>query len=82
MGLHMVAVEMILARTDDAARFDKAEPHVQALLDCPEPRSQALGHLFAGSIDLDRSGMAREMTGSRGRPGEPAGASRSSAAAP
>ena len=45
------------------ARFDKAGPHVQALLESSEPRYQALGHLFAGSIDLDRSGLAREMTG-------------------
>ena len=33
MGLHTVAVEMALAQTDDKARFDKAAPHVQALLD-------------------------------------------------
>ena len=35
------------------------------MLDCPEPRFQGFGHLFAGSIDLDRSGIAREMTGRR-----------------
>ena len=62
MNLHTVAVEMALSRTDDAGRFDKAAPHIQALLDCPEPRSQGLGHLFAGSIDLDRSGIGRETT--------------------
>jgi tetratricopeptide (TPR) repeat protein len=62
MGLHAVAVEMILSRTEDAGRFDKAGPHIQALLEGPEPRFQALGHLFAGSIDLDRSGLAREST--------------------
>jgi tetratricopeptide (TPR) repeat protein len=76
MGLHAVAVEMILSRLDDAERFRQAEPHIQALLDCPEPRFQALGHLFAGAIDLDRSGLARELTGTdaaapTGRPTPP-----------
>ncbi len=68
MLLHLVAVDMILARTEDAARFDKAGPHVQALLDSSEPRYQAFGHLFAGSIDLDRSGIAREMAGGEDGP--------------
>ncbi len=63
LAMHLVAVDMILAKTDDTARFDKALPHVQALLDSTEPRSQALGHLLAGSIDLDRSGVARELAG-------------------
>lgn len=61
LGLHLVAVDMILARADDNGRFDKAAPHVKALLDSSEPRYQALGHLLAGSIDLDRSGVAREL---------------------
>ena len=64
---------MILARTDDAGRFDKAMPHVQALLDAADQRSQALGHMIAGSIDLDRSGIAREITGAEDGPaGQPA----------
>ena len=62
MGLHTVAVEMALANSEDKDRFDKAGPHIQALLDCPDPQYQGLGHLFAGSIDLDRSGIARDMT--------------------
>ena len=65
MNLHTVAVEMALSRADDKARFDKAAPHIQALLDCPEPRAQGFGHLFAGSVDLDRSGVAREMNDGR-----------------
>jgi tetratricopeptide (TPR) repeat protein len=64
MGLHTVATEMILARVEDAERFTKVGPHIQALLDCQLPRFQAFGHLFAGSIDLDRSGLAREAAGS------------------
>jgi predicted Zn-dependent protease len=62
MGLHMLAVEMALSRAEDAGRFEQAAPHIKALLESTEPRYQGLGHLFAGSVDLDRSGMAREMT--------------------
>jgi predicted Zn-dependent protease len=66
MGLHTVAVEMALAQVEDKQRFDKAAPHVKTLLDCPEPRFQGLGHLFAGSIDLDLSGVARDAAGDDG----------------
>src|SRR5262249_53170068 len=62
INLHTVAVEMILSQAADQNRFEKAAPHIQALLDSPEPRSGGLGHLFAGSIDLDRSGLAREAS--------------------
>jgi tetratricopeptide (TPR) repeat protein len=68
MLLHLVAVDMILSKTEDTARFDKAASHVQAMLDSTEPRYQAFGHLFAGSIDLDKSGLAREMSGSEDGP--------------
>jgi predicted Zn-dependent protease len=68
MGLHTVAVEMALAQADDKERFDKAAPHIQALLSSAEPRHQGLGHLFAGSIDLDLSGMAREMADDDAQP--------------
>jgi len=60
MGLHTVAVEMALSRGEDEGRFDKAAPHIQALLESAEPRFQGLGHLFAGSVDLDRSGVAKQ----------------------
>src|SRR5262249_26301917 len=70
MGLHAVAGRMVLVRTEDTERFTKAAPHLQALLECPEPRFQGLGHLFAGSVDLDRSGLARAMAGPES--GEPA----------
>ncbi len=63
MGLHTIAVEMDLAQVDDPARFDKAAPHVRALLESTEPRVQGLGHLFAGSIELDQSGMGRGRSG-------------------
>jgi tetratricopeptide (TPR) repeat protein len=58
MGMHAVAVEMALSKQDDADRFAKAEPHIKALVACPEPRFQGLGHLFQGAIELEQSGMA------------------------
>ena len=61
MQLHTQAVLTALSRPNDQKRFDRATPHIQALLDCPDPRAQGFGHLFAGSVDLDRSGVAREL---------------------
>ncbi len=34
--------------SQDKGRFDKAAPHIQALLDCADRRFQGLAHLFAG----------------------------------
>jgi cellulose synthase operon protein C len=62
MGLHTVAIQTALANSEDKDRFDQAGPHIQSLLECADPQYQGLGHLFAGSIDLDRSGIARDMT--------------------
>jgi cellulose synthase operon protein C len=61
MGLLTVAIEMALVQSEDPGRFDKAAPHIKALIESPLPRAQGLGHLFAGSIDLDQSGLAREL---------------------
>jgi cellulose synthase operon protein C len=60
MTLHVIAVQMALSAEDDKGRFEKASSHIRALLDCPEPKAQGFGHLFAGSVDLDRSGNARD----------------------
>ena len=60
MTLHVIAVQMALSTEEDKGRFEKAGPHIQALLDCPDPKAQGFGHLFAGSVDLDRSGIARD----------------------
>src|SRR5262249_31673655 len=68
LSLHRVAIDLILSKSDDASRFDKAAPHVQALLDSADPRSQAIGHLVAGSIDLDPSGAAPEQARGQDRP--------------
>ncbi len=58
MGLHSVAVESVLGNLQDKTRFDKAAPHIKALLGCSLPRYQGLGHLFQGAIDLEHSGVA------------------------
>ena len=60
MTLHVMAVEMALSTEEDKGRFEKAGPHIRALLDRPEPKAQAFGHLFAGSIDLDRANAASD----------------------
>jgi cellulose synthase operon protein C len=62
MGLHVVASEMALSKADDASRFEKAAPHLQALLASTEARYQGLGHLFQGAVDLERSGLVRTIT--------------------
>ncbi len=69
MGMHAVAVEMALAKQDDADRFEKAASHVQALLSTSEPRFQGLGHLFQGAIDLEQSGLVK-ATAQAGRDNE------------
>ena len=75
MTLHIIAVQMALSTEEDKARFEKAGPHIQALLDCPESKAQGFGHLFAGSVDLDRSGNGRDT-----KAGESAAASKDTVA--
>jgi tetratricopeptide (TPR) repeat protein len=67
MGLHAVAVEMALSKQDDPSRFDKAAPHLQALLASSEPRFQGMGHLFQGAIDLEQSGLVRTVSQAGGK---------------
>ncbi len=57
MGLHSVAVEAALSDGKDAGRFDKAAPHIKDLLGSSLKRFQGLGHLFAGAIELEQSGV-------------------------
>ena len=64
MTLHVIAVEMALSAEEDKGRFERAGPHIRALLDRPEPKAQAFGHLFAGSLELDRSNTDRDTKGS------------------
>jgi tetratricopeptide (TPR) repeat protein len=63
MSLHSVAVEAALTETKDPGRFEKAEPHIKALIGSSKPRFQGLGHLFQGAIDLERSGVVGTPTG-------------------
>jgi cellulose synthase operon protein C len=67
MGLHAVAVEMALSKPDDADRYQKSTPHVQALLVSSEPRFQGLGHLFQGAIELEQSGLIRATAQAAGK---------------
>jgi len=70
LGLHAVAVEVALGRQDDEQRYQRAEPHIRALLAASEPRFRGLGHLFQGAVDLERSGLIQAA--SRPRAGEAA----------
>ncbi len=58
MELREVAIKAALADSADAARFDKAAPFIRDLLASTDARYKALGHLFQGVIDLERSGLA------------------------
>lgn len=57
MALREVAIRAILGNTRDADRFDKAAPHIKAMLASTVSREQAIGHLFHGAICLERSGL-------------------------
>ena len=82
LGLHTVAVDMILARTEDAARFDKA--------DAARPGPARLPRAAVPGVRppvrrLDRPrplGDGSRADRGRGRPGRAGRPSRSSAAAP
>jgi tetratricopeptide (TPR) repeat protein len=63
MNLHTIAISMALSRADDKARLEKAAPHIKALLAATDTRAQGLGHLFAGSIDLEQFAAAPEPGG-------------------
>ncbi len=63
----------------DADSYEKAAPHVQALLASAEPRFQGLGHLFQGAIELEQSGLIRAAAQASGKnetakPGSPSSA--------
>ncbi len=66
MGLHAVAVEAALTDGKDETRFEKAEPHIKALISSNLPRSQGFGHLFQGAIELEQSGVVGAPTSAKG----------------
>jgi predicted Zn-dependent protease len=57
LKLHAVAVEACLADTGNKSRFEKAAPHINALIASSAQRFKGLGHLFQGAIDLEQSGV-------------------------
>ncbi len=69
MNLHTIAAEAAISAEADEQRFDKAAPHVKALLECPDPIYQGRGHFLAGSIELDQSGAGRANPGAKPAPG-------------
>lgn len=71
-GLHAVAVEAALSDGKDGSRYDKAAPHVAALIASTQPRAQGFGHLFQGAIELERSGVVGAPAADGGEAGKPA----------
>ncbi len=69
MSLHTVGVEAALQNPADPQRFTKVRPHIEALIASAEPRFQGMGHLFAGSIDLEQSGVTQLIAESAGTVG-------------
>ncbi|QDV37118.1 tetratricopeptide repeat protein [Tautonia plasticadhaerens] len=57
MRMRETAIKAALADTNDADRFAKAGPHIEALIAGTRPEYQGLGHLFQGAIGLERSGL-------------------------
>jgi predicted Zn-dependent protease len=57
LSLHWVAIGAALGDTKDPDRVEKADPHVKALLASKSTRYQGWGHLFQGSIDLEKAGV-------------------------
>lgn len=55
--LHEIAIKAALRDDKDADRFTLAEPHIKELIRSSAPDAQAVGHLFQGIIELDRSGL-------------------------
>ena len=63
MQLREVAVKAALSDTSDPKRHDKAAAYIVGLNDSANARYQALGQLFQGVIDLERSGLLTNDTG-------------------
>lgn len=56
--LREIAIKAALQSGDPDQRFARAEPYIKGLVDSGVPTHQALGHLFLGVIELERSGVA------------------------
>ena len=67
MPLHELAIKILLARSDDPERFEKARSHIEGLLASQRVEYQGLGHLFNGAIALEGSGINGEGTSAEAR---------------
>jgi tetratricopeptide (TPR) repeat protein len=56
--LRQIATKAALASGDPSTRFARAEPYIQGLVASTVPGHRAVGHLFQGVIELERSGIA------------------------
>jgi predicted Zn-dependent protease len=54
LSLHALAVHAILTANDDPARFEQSAPHIKALLDGPNARFRAFGHMYQGQADIEQ----------------------------
>jgi tetratricopeptide (TPR) repeat protein len=59
LSLHALAVHAILTDLEDKGRFDRAAPHIKALIDGPNARFRAFGHMYQGQIDIERLNLAQ-----------------------
>ncbi|HWE39747.1 MAG TPA: tetratricopeptide repeat protein [Isosphaeraceae bacterium] len=66
MQLRETAIKAVLAEAKDPGRFDKAAPWIAEMLGSTSTRYQGLGHLFQGTIDLERSGLGGGEKAPRG----------------
>ncbi len=58
MRLREIAIRAALSDPEDPDRHAKAAPYISDLLQARAANHKALGHLFQGIIDLERSGLA------------------------
>ncbi len=58
MELREIAIKTALSDPSDPQRFERASPYIHELLTSTNARYQALGNLFQGLVELERSGLA------------------------
>ncbi len=54
LSLHALAVHAILTANEDPKRFETAAPHIKALIDGPNPRFRAFGHMYQGQTEIEQ----------------------------
>ena len=68
MALREVAVVVALSDPNDKNRYEKATPHVKALLASTSLLYQGYGHLFQGAIELEQAGVTGGQGGENTAP--------------